>query len=266
MTMASGSNWFETLAPPRGSSLKLFCFPYAGGSSQMFRGWQRYLSPDVRLCLVHLPGRGVRISDRPFTRLAAMVEALAQAILPELEGAFAFWGHSMGAMINFELARELRRRRLTGPDALFVSGRTAPQIPITNPPTFDLPEEEFVAELHRLNGTPRELLDNPETRHLFLPTIRADFEAVETYHYVPEGPLSCPIYAYGGLQDSDVSPEDLRAWQEQTSARCKARMFPGDHFFIHNPAAGFVYSLREDVRELMYQVPEDFSTAQRGKR
>lgn len=226
---------------------------------QPIRGWQRHFSSGVRLFLVHLPGRGARIDEPPFTRLPPLISALAEAIAPETEGRFAFWGHSMGAMISFELARELRRRRLPGPRGLFLSGRTAPHALITDVPMFSLPEDEFIAELQRLNGTPKTLFENPETRQLFLPAIRADFEVVETYQYVPEAPLPCPIYAYGGVQDTDVTRERLSAWQKHTSARCRVRMFSGDHFFIHNPASGFLYALRDDALELATHSPQSLA-------
>src|SRR3954463_418358 len=111
---AGGSQWFESLQGVNAGAIKLFCFPHAGGSAQIFRGWQPYLSPEITLCLAHLPGKGPRISERPFTEIKMLVAALADAILPQIQGAFAFWGHSMGALVSFELARELQRRKQRG--------------------------------------------------------------------------------------------------------------------------------------------------------
>ena len=202
-------------------------------------------------CVVCQAGR--RASAKPpFKKYKPLVTALADAMIPEIPPAFAFWGHSMGALISFELARELRRRDQPAPLALFLSGRGAPQIPDPDPPIFNLPEPEFIAELRRLNGTPRELLDSPELKELFLPTIRADFELVETYEYEPEAPLSCPICAYGGLQDTDVPAANLKEWQKQTSGAFKARMFPGDHFYIHT-STDLLHALRRDVFDLLQE-------------
>jgi medium-chain acyl-[acyl-carrier-protein] hydrolase len=244
------SRWFENLSGAREGSPRLFCFPYAGGSAQIFRKWQRYFSPDVALCLAHLPGRAMRIGEPPFTRLKPLVRVLAEAIIPQLQLPFAFWGHSMVAMISFELARELRRQGQPVPMALFVSGRSAPQTPDPDPITFNLPEKDFIAELQRLNGTPKEVLDNPELKHLFLPILRADFEVVETYVYESDKPLACAIHAYGGLKDSHVPVNNLKAWQEQTSRECVVRMFPGDHFFIHTCSADVLNVLRKDLSQL----------------
>jgi medium-chain acyl-[acyl-carrier-protein] hydrolase len=256
MTVAQ-ARWFETVQGAKEGAPRLFCFPYAGGSTQVFRSWQRQFAPEITLCLAHLPGRAMRIGEPPFRGLKPLVAALAQAIINEPQGPFAFWGHSMGALISFELARELRRAGQRGPQALLVSGHGAPQIPETDPPIFKLPEQEFVAELRRFNGTPKELLENPELTQLFLPTIRADFEVVETYVYEPDEPLACPIHAYGGLEDPSVPAEHLKEWQKLTSGPCKVRMFPGDHFYIHTCAADVINMLRRDFLDRLAQRPTD---------
>jgi medium-chain acyl-[acyl-carrier-protein] hydrolase len=257
---SSQTRWFENL-PEAGHAPRLYCFPYAGGSAQVFRQWQRHLSTAASLSLVHLPGRGARLGEPPFKHYKPLVNALADAISSQLPPAFAFWGHSMGALISFELARELRRRGQPVPFALFVSGRTAPQIPDPDPPTFHLPEQEFVAELRRLNGTPKELLDSPEFSQVFLPTIRADFELVETHSYEPEAPLACAIHAYGGLLDASVPAVSLRAWKEQTSGAFKVRMFPGDHFFVHT-SQDLVHVLRRDILDLVERPADCRTTGQ----
>jgi medium-chain acyl-[acyl-carrier-protein] hydrolase len=253
----SQSMWFESLPDGRAGALRLFCFPYAGGSSQVFRGWQRHFASQVALSLAHLPGRAARVGEPPFKKHKPLVNALADAIIPQLPPAFAFWGHSMGALISFELARELRRRGQPAPLALFLSGRGAPQIPDPDPPTFNLPEPKFIAELRRLNGTPKELLDSPELKEFFLPTIRADFELVETYEYEPGATLTCAICAYGGLQDTSVPAANLKAWQKQTSGPFKARMFPSDHFYIHS-TADLLHALRRDVLDLLLESPAGY--------
>jgi medium-chain acyl-[acyl-carrier-protein] hydrolase len=250
----SQSMWFENLPEGRDGALRLYCFPYAGGSAQVFRGWQRHFAPQATLSLARLPGRTTRIGEPAFKKYKSLVNALADAVIPELPPAFAFWGHSMGALISFELARELRRRGQPAPLALFLSGRGAPQVPDPDPPTFNLPEPEFISELRRLNGTPRELLDSPELKEFFLPTIRADFELVDTYEYEPETPLTCAICAYGGLQDTHVPAANLKEWQKQTSGAFKIRMFPGDHFYIHT-STDLLHALRRDVFDLLPESP-----------
>jgi medium-chain acyl-[acyl-carrier-protein] hydrolase len=182
-----------------------------------------------------------------FTQLTLLVQTLADLITREPQPPYALFGHSMGALISFELARELRRRGFAAPQRLLVSGHAAPSLHSRKSPIFNLPEESFIAEIRKFSGTSRELLDNPEAMKLFCQVLRADFEMIDTYEYRVKEPLSCPITAYGALQDTDAPVETLRAWQEHTSASCKVRIFPGDHFFIHSLDAGFVDAFQRDV-------------------
>lgn len=249
--LANHSPWFEHLSSPQDCRFRLFCFPYAGASAQIFRPWRRHFPREIDVCLVHLPGRGRRINERPFTRLKLLVNVIAEIMDGELGCRFAFYGHSMGGLIGFELSREIRRRYHIEPLHLFISGRRAPQVPSSRPPSFDLPEQDFIETLNRLNGTPQELLDNAETRKLFLPLLRADFEMVDTYEYAPDLPLCCPITTYTGLQDKYVSRKSVDNWNEQTLSTHRQRWFPGDHFFIQDPRTDFIHFLRKDVIELL---------------
>jgi medium-chain acyl-[acyl-carrier-protein] hydrolase len=186
----------------------------------------------------------------PYTRLGALVEAVAEVLAPQLDRPFAFFGHSMGAMISFELTRLLRRRHGLRPAHLFLSGRRAPQFPPTEPPTYHLPEPEFVEKLRGLNGTPAEVLAHAELMQLLIPLLRADFEVVQTYEYAPGPPLDCPVSVYGGLLDAEVSDEHLKAWGELAAGEFELRMFPGDHFFIQSHEQQIVRAVGERLSRL----------------
>ncbi len=214
------------------AKLRLFCFPYAGGSSLVFRSWQDGLPTMLEVCPIELPGRGSRLMEAPFTQVVPLVQACAQALLPYLDKPFAFFGHSLGALICFELAHFLHREYNKTPAHLFVAGRQAPHIPDPSP-MHALPESAFLQELHRLNGTPKEVLENPEMMQLFIPILRADLVVDETYVYITKPALKFPITVFGGLQDPETSLDDLKAWCEHTSASFSIKMFPGDHFFIN---------------------------------
>src|SRR5215813_5744235 len=149
---------------------------------------------------------------------------LLSEIACEMQDQFALYEHSMGALLSFELGRELFRRYGHGSRHLFLSGCRAPQLHSSEPPTFNLPDDEFIANLRRLNGTPDELLEDAQTCEIFLPAIRADFEMVETCEYRGEQPLPSPLTIYGGRHDSYIAIGTLRAWEEQTTATCKLRM------------------------------------------
>jgi medium-chain acyl-[acyl-carrier-protein] hydrolase len=211
--------------------LNLICFPYAGGGAQIFNNWHGTFA-EVQTCAVQYPGRGSRVKEQPFTDCRALVETFIPHLLPFLNKPFVFFGHSMGAIIAYEVARHVHELHGLQPERLIVSARRAPQIPLQEPTTYDLPDAEFVEELRRLNGTPQAVLDNPELMQLMLGIIRSDFTLTQTYQYTPGPKLSCPVSVFGGLEDADVTREELEAWCELTSNACSLRMFEGDHFFI----------------------------------
>ncbi len=227
-----GNPWLAYHRPRQEARIRLFCFPYAGGGASIYHAWAQSLPPQVEVCPVQLPGRENRIREEPFRRMEALVEALAAGLAPLLDRPFAFFGHSMGSLIAFELARGLRREGRPGPVHLFVSGHRAPQLPPQDEPIHPLPDREFLDKVFQLNGTPEEVRTNPELRALFLPILRADFELCETYRYRAEPPLPCPLSAFGGLGDSHAPREELQAWQAQSQGRFVLRMLPGDHFFL----------------------------------
>ena len=201
----------------------------------------------MEICSVQLPGRENRLREKPFTRLTSLVETLAGVLKPYIKIPFAFFGHSVGALISFELAREIRRQNCFGPIHLFVSGRRAPQLPDPDPPIHRLPEAAFVDELKRLNGTPDAVLQNSELMELFLPVLRADFAILETYDYVPEVPLNCSITAFGGFHDFKANAKELAAWRDQTSGNFTLEMFPGGHFFFQKSKSLFLEKMSQDL-------------------
>lgn len=228
--------WIAHCQPNPKATTRLFCFPFAGGSAQSFRTWADGLPPSIEVCPIELPGRGTRMGDPLCTQLNPLLTAIAKALVPYLDLPFAFFGHSMGAMLAFELTRLLRAQYGAIPVHLFVSGRDAPQIqpsPETKP-VHTLPEDQFLEKLKNLSTASEAVLENPEMRQLLIPILRADLELAETYSYSVEAPLECPITAFGGVSDPVTNREELEAWQAQTSGQFALHQFPGDHFFIQS--------------------------------
>jgi len=220
--------------PRHAAAVRLFCFPYAGGGAAIYRAWPDGLPSTIEVCAVALPGRGGRLGEAPFRDLSALVETLSDALLPGLDRPFAFFGHSMGALVAFELARLLRRQHRPNPAHLFVSGRAAPQLRRASSTIHHLPREGFLEGLRLLNGTPPEVLGNAELLDVALPALHADFTACAEYVYAPDAPLACPISAFGGEEDPEVAEEDVGEWRDQTVRAFSMRIFSGDHFFLRS--------------------------------
>jgi len=233
--------------------LRLFCLPYAGGAASAYRTWADGLSPEVEVCPVQLPGRGSRFREAPFRKVADLVPALADGLLPLLDCPFALFGHSMGALVAFELARELRRRGVGAPVLLALSGHQAPQRPDAEPPFSHLPDAEFLEEVRRrYDGIPPEVLAEEELLQLLLPVLRADIQVLETYAYPKEPPLDCPISCFGGQDDPHVSLADLEAWRDETCGPLRVRTFPGGHFFVERRRAEVLRALSSDLAPEWY--------------
>jgi len=228
--------------------MRLFIFPYAGGSPAAFWNWAAVFPENIETLIVHYPGRGSRYNEPPIKQISTLVDELSQAIQPFLEVPFVFFGHSLGGLVAFELFRTLRQNNLPQPNALIVSACGAPQLPDPHPPIHSLPEVEFLKALQEFNGIPAEVLGHQDLMDLLLPTLRADFEVFEGYHYKPnELPLDCPIFAFGGDNDSRVNRELLEGWAAQTNSTFRSKYFPGDHFFINNKKDAVIQSITDEV-------------------
>ena len=224
--------------------MRLFCLPYAGGGTAVYRPWSDDLPEDIELCLVQLPGRETRMRETPYMSLQELVADLEVALTPLLDRPYAIFGHSMGGLIALVLARRLRGNGLPEPERLFVSGRRAPQVPDPDPPLHQLSDAAFVATMvRRYNGIPKVLLQNVDLLRLFLPTLRADMTMIETYSIPEEPPLEAPIAAFGGREDNRATREQLAAWRELTRGPFTLRMFPGGHFFVQSARAELVASI-----------------------
>ncbi len=239
-------SWLCALGPARGR-VRLVCFPYAGGSPSVFHGWRQTLPEEVSLYGVHLPGRSRRIVEKPVETVEEMVDATVQALNPHLSAPLVFFGHSMGAVLAFEVARMLRRRAGIEPAHLILAGYVAPQLPRTNVVRRDLSDSALKDKLRELGGTPPEILDDPRMMDMLLPSLRADFNAIGAYQFRPEPPLSCPITTIAGDADTHCSPAEIEQWRVQTRGEFTTHVLHGGHFFIQSAAA----PLQEIIAEIV---------------
>lgn len=229
----TATEWFRTNGGPADAAVEpvdLVLFPYAGGSPSAFRGWMRTRDGAVRTLVASLPGHGDRVNEPPVEHFDDLVRHLVDALEPQLSRRYAVFGHSLGAYLAFEIARVLPRP----PVALFVSGAASPEQRTRERPSRSaMNDAELVLELRRLGGTPHQVLEHAELLDLLMPAIRADFALADSYRFRPSPALTCPIFALGGDRDPAVPPESLSGWLSHSGGPGYVRLFPGDHFFLH---------------------------------
>jgi surfactin synthase thioesterase subunit len=245
------TKWILTPKPDPAASLRAFCFPYAGLGPSVFRSWTSEFPAHVEVCLMQPPGRESRWTEKPLLSVDAMAKAAAAALIPHLTKPFVFFGHSLGALVSFEVARELRRRQAPSPLHLFVSAHRAPQLPNPHPALRGLPDGDFVDAINRhYGGISQAVLDHPDLMALMLPCLRADITAFETYEHRDEPPLPCPIAAFGGRTDLRVSESEVEAWRVQTSDTFSLRMFEGGHFFLQTKRNDLLAAIHRELGAL----------------
>ncbi len=238
---SSAGRWIQGYRANREARLRLFCLPYAGGGASAFRAWAGMLPPWVELCALQLPGRENRLREPPITSFDSLVTHLIAVLKEHLDLPYALFGHSMGALLGFEVARGMvtLSDAVPLPSYLFLSGCRAPRLPDDRPPIHTLPHDEFIAKLRELGGTPEEILQHEELLDLLLPLIRADFQLVADYRYRAADPLPMPLVVYGGSDDREVPVTSLAAWREE-GPKMRMRIFAGNHFFLVSALAELI--------------------------
>jgi surfactin synthase thioesterase subunit len=243
--MTHNNRWLvrRPIAAPR---LRLFCFAHAGGRATDFLPWQAQLDPHVEVCGVQLPGRGARWSEEPRMAMPLLVETVARVIERHADVPFALFGHSLGAILAFEVARYCQSHGLPVPVHLLVSGCSAPGR-FGGQQWHTLDDDELIGILKRLNGTPAEFLEQEELMQLVLPMLRADFELVGTYAYCRGPRLHMPITALAGVADEHVRLDSFSGWEDETHAGYDQFRFEGGHFFVQERSAEVVACLMEKL-------------------
>lgn len=227
------SSWLQRFTPRPNARARLFCFPHAGVGAAVYRQWPAGLPMDLEVCAIQLPGRANRLQEPPIASIPALVQALLPALQPHLDLPFAFFGHSMGAVLSSEVARALHEARGPVPRHLFVSGRRPPHWPNPDPLLHTLPDDAFVAQINqRYGGIPAELLEHADLMELLLPCLRADIAALEKHKPSARPPLPVPLSVFGGTEDRLTPREHLDGWRGETTGAFRVRVFPGGHFYL----------------------------------
>ncbi len=225
-------NWIVYRQPNPNARLRLFCFHYLGGAASVFREWSDALPSDIEVCPVQLPGREARLKEQSFTEFVSLIETLGQVLSPYLDKPFAFYGHSLGTLIGFELARLVRQQYGLSPMHLFVGGLQAPHFSISKLNTRSSSSEQMLNYLWDISEVPQSILDDRSLFEELMSIFKADTQLLQSYIYSQEKALDCPISAFGGIDDPVVSPEELAQWYQHTSSTFKLQMLPGQHMFL----------------------------------
>jgi surfactin synthase thioesterase subunit len=237
---------------------RLFCLPHSGSGAFQFASWKNFLPEAIDICPIQLPGRENRLREPPFARIQTIIENLASELNPYLDRPYILYGYSLGALIAFELARELRRRKIRPPLSLYALARRAPHLPQHDPPVHHLPDELFLAEMaRRYGGMPAIIRQDVELMKILIPALRADITALENYVDEKEDPLDCPIYAFGGSFDPTAKEQDLAGWRLHTTRAFELKIFDGNHFFIRNNQRSVFSSILAKLSQVPQLAPVD---------
>lgn len=237
---------FKNFSPrSENPALRLICFPYAGGSGNIYEEWQSHIGPHIEVCAAQLPGRGARFNEPKHVTLGDLLDECEEAILPLLDRPFAIFGHSLGAVVAFAFAQRLEKLGKS-PMHLFVSGASAPVDGCEYKETHDLNDQELVEWMAEINGTPVELMNDPEILEIALPILRADFAIASSYKHV-DARLKASATVFGGSEDKNIPSEQLSSWGNLVTGRVQVEVIKGDHFFIHGNEEIIIATIRRTV-------------------
>lgn len=246
-------SWFPFGAGSAGAWLRLFCFPYAGSGASVYLKWPGAFPQRIAICPVQSPGRENRWGEPPIDDIERLLDRLADAVLPHLDRPYALFGYSLGARLAFALTHRLRQRGAPGPVRLIVAANRDPASPPLRAGLHRLPEPEFLAYLRELGGTPDKVLEDRLLVELLMPLLRADFALAEAA--VPLDPVSCPITACSGREDSAAPPELVSGWSRFTSADFVMHTFRGGHFFLREQTAALIDVVIRDLQRDLDRLP-----------
>jgi pyochelin biosynthetic protein PchC len=241
--MTHASDWIRRYHPASPTAPVVVCLPHAGGSASFYFPLSRALAPELDVALIQYPGRQERRAERPISDLDRLADRLFDVVAPLGDRPVTLFGHSMGALLAYELACRLEDAGI-GPRALVVSGRRAPSRH-RDERVHTYSDERLLAEIRMLSGTDAGLLDDAEVVRMVLPALRADYRAVERHRYRPRPPLAVPILALTGDADPRVDVEEARAWAEHTCDHFELRVFPGGHFYLVEHQDAVITAIRD---------------------
>jgi medium-chain acyl-[acyl-carrier-protein] hydrolase len=250
------STRFLRVATAFHAQARLFCFPFAGGSAAVFAGWEKKLEPEIEVWAAQPRGRGRRFFEPLHQSVAEMVQDYLQVLRAHLDLPFAFYGHSLGGLLALELAQQLQAEGLPLPDHLFIGASAPPVAGLIHPRISHLSDEGFVTAVQeRYSGIPESVLKESELMEIFLPALKADFSAYETFDRNGVTQVPCPITALAGSDDAVTAPDVMKEWRRHTEGSFDLRVIPGDHFFLSTSGELVLSTIREKMLSTLAETP-----------
>ena len=242
-----GSKWLQTVPPRLQARVRLICFPHGGGGAQAYRDWAAVLPDWIEVLAIAPPGRGPRLREPSITDMSAMRREVADAITPHLDLPYAIFGHSVGALVAFEVAAELQARRLRSPQSVFLSAYAAPQVARQTKPMHDQPDDVLLSFLQQLGHDDIRMPLEPELRSLVCNAVRADFKLAETNRFPAEKRIAAPLYVLGGASDETVPAADLALWHQYAANGFSSKLFAGGHFYTETAREELLQFIAETI-------------------
>jgi len=242
------NRWVTCPFPQPDAALRIFCLPFAGGGATIYRDWGKLLGSTIEVCPIQLPGRESRFSEPAFTEAQALAQALSNQLQPYKDKPFVLYGHSMGALVAFELTRVLQDAGFKMPETLILGAHRAAHLPRTRETFYSLDDKTFIQKLQRFGGFPEEVLASEELMQLLMPTLKADFKLCDTYVYSDQEPLNCPIHVFSGATDREAPYDVMEAWRQHSSIGTQMHVFQAGHFFIRSDRERVMNTLKTILR------------------
>lgn len=250
--------WIRRFHPSPGCAVRLVCFPHAGGAATYYLPLSKALGPDVEVLSVQYPGRQDRRLEKPIDSITELARQAHLALGSWTSLPFAFFGHSMGATVAFEVARIFARNGETGPAWFFASGRRAPSCHRAG--SVHLRDDAgLITELRQVGATDERFLLNAEIRDAILPVARNDYKAIETYSCAPGPSLNCPVTVLIGDSDPQTTIDEATAWRAHCASEIDLRIFPGGHFYLDSCQRELVEIISSALSESSFNQPRSQS-------